>query len=307
MALIKKPNSNLKIVEVDISEIKVKRQGLRYEKEPADLIESIKEIGLINPPTINQSYELIAGGRRYAAIKALGWKKMPVIIYEATHEDRSIQQEELVHIDENLTRLDLTKIDFEKALAKRKRIYEYLHPETKQGGDRKSAKIKGQESSAESFVEDTAKKTGKSKSAIKDAVRRVERSSPALLAAREAGEINATQATELVKLGKEEQEIVIPHIKNKDTKEVKEFVSKVMKNGVDAVIGDAEFSFSEMSFFSDLKKAKEKLIAALRTDKILSSHYLKQEVEPHLSEIEKSIKEFRAAQQQMSLQVNDEA
>lgn len=310
MKRIEKPNSNLKIIEVDISEIKIKRQGLRCNEEPEDLIKSIKEIGLINPPTINQQYELVAGGRRYAALKALGWKKIPVIMYESAKDDRSIYQEELAHIDENLIRLNLNKIETEEALAKRKRIYEHLYPSSKKGGDRKSDKIKGQESSIDSFVADTAKKTGKSESSIKDGLRRSEKSSPALKAARAAKVINATQATELVKLAEQDQEKLIPYLKNKDTKEVKEIVSKVKEAGVDSVIGDIEFSYSGGVCLNDLRKATAALVASLSVlskHKSVSQDHIRQNAESYLTQIEKSIAEFRIIEQMPSLPVADEA
>ena len=58
-------------------------------------------------------------------------------------------------------------------MAKRKEIYERLHPETKQGGDRKSEKARRSSRKlcdliepADRFTSDTAKRTGRSERAI---------------------------------------------------------------------------------------------------------------------------------------------
>ena len=49
-----------------------------------ELIASIKEIGILQPPVVRQTspgkYELIMGERRFRAAKAAGLKKIPVII-----------------------------------------------------------------------------------------------------------------------------------------------------------------------------------------------------------------------------------
>lgn len=295
MALTYKPKSTLKIVEVELSKIKVTRKGLRCDKEPEDLIESIKEIGLINPPTVNQNYELVAGGRRYAAIKALGWKNIPVVIYQSATDERTNLQEELVHLDENLIRLDLAKVEAEDALAKRKRIYEHLYPGAKKGGDRKSKKIKGQESSFDSFVDDTAMKTGKSRSAIKDAVRRSEKASLKLRVAREANQINATQATEIVKLSIEDQEVLVPHLADKSVAEVKQIVAEAQEVGVeDAVINLVLFD-PKIKIFTDLKKSASRLtsiLAKISASEVVFTGVDREKAMLALSEVNKRTKEF---------------
>ena len=71
---------------------------------------------------------------------------------------------ELAEIDENLIRNELTALERGEHLARRKAIYELLHPETKQGGDRKSEDAKSKPQDAvliEPFTQDTAKKVGK--------------------------------------------------------------------------------------------------------------------------------------------------
>lgn len=41
-----------------------------------ELKQSIEKVGLINPITINQDYELLAGRRRFQATQELGWKEI---------------------------------------------------------------------------------------------------------------------------------------------------------------------------------------------------------------------------------------
>jgi len=253
MALVRKQRSKLEIIEIEISKIIVKRVGLRHKGEPKDLIKSIKEIGLISPLTVNENYELIAGGRRYAAVKALGFNKVPVTIYKSSSSEQPNLYEDLAHLDENLARLNLEGMAADDALAKRKQIYEQLHPETKRGGDRKSEKIKGQESSFDSFLVDTAKKTGQSKSAIKEAVRRSEKASNKLRAAREADTIGTTQATEIVKLDEKLQDDLVPHLENKTVAEVKQIIAKAQDIGVTETIREVNPMGSAIKLFVDLK------------------------------------------------------
>jgi ParB-like nuclease domain len=61
-----------------ISDIKV---GKRIRKEMGDLkalAESIEDLGLLNPITVDERGCLRAGARRLAACKQLGWKRIPV-------------------------------------------------------------------------------------------------------------------------------------------------------------------------------------------------------------------------------------
>lgn len=42
------------------------------------LIESIKQVGLLEPPTIDQNFQVVSGNRRFESIKRLGWKEIDV-------------------------------------------------------------------------------------------------------------------------------------------------------------------------------------------------------------------------------------
>jgi ParB family chromosome partitioning protein len=62
-----------------IADIKVgKRRRRRDMGDIGTLAESIEDIGLLNPITVNERCQLLAGARRLAACKQLGWKRIPV-------------------------------------------------------------------------------------------------------------------------------------------------------------------------------------------------------------------------------------
>jgi ParB-like chromosome segregation protein Spo0J len=50
------------------------------EEDLDELCESIQRVGILNPPTVTDSYVLIAGQRRLAAMEKLGWRVTPVWI-----------------------------------------------------------------------------------------------------------------------------------------------------------------------------------------------------------------------------------
>lgn len=137
-----------------------------------ELAKSIDQIGLLNPITTTTDLVLIAGAHRIAACKSLGWTKIEVNML-AMGDDLIY---ELAEIDENLCRNELTVSKRSRAYLQRKKIYLKLHPETGHGGDRKARKQEPKSGSCSppSFVADTAAKTGKSPSAIKEAVKLAE-------------------------------------------------------------------------------------------------------------------------------------
>lgn len=79
-----------------IDSIKIKSSYLRTETNIEKLKKSIETVGIINPLIINNNNELIAGGRRYSALKELGFKEVPAI-----RVDKNEQEQELISIDEN--------------------------------------------------------------------------------------------------------------------------------------------------------------------------------------------------------------
>jgi 16S rRNA G966 N2-methylase RsmD len=94
-------------------------------------VESIREIGLLNPILITRDRPLISGLHRLKAFVALGRKHIPAIILSVSPTEAAIRE-----IDENLARNDLTLLERAEHLHRRKELYEQLHPGTRHGGNR---------------------------------------------------------------------------------------------------------------------------------------------------------------------------
>jgi N6-adenosine-specific RNA methylase IME4 len=101
------------------------------------LVRSISAVGLLEPVIMRHSgegFEVMAGLHRVAAFRELGRETVPTII-----QDVDDLTAELVLIDENLCRHDLSPAERAMAVTRRKEIYLQMHPETAHGGDRRSA------------------------------------------------------------------------------------------------------------------------------------------------------------------------
>lgn len=151
----------MQIVDIHISKI---RRSLSFAR-PLDrdvvrgLMESIREQGILNPITVRPAklmegpcevdgWEIVAGHHRYKAAKELNIETVPCICeaYDDIHA-------ELASIDENLMRAGLNPAQESHALARRKAIYEELHPETKHGGDRRSYQVANLSTRNDRFTE----------------------------------------------------------------------------------------------------------------------------------------------------------
>lgn len=257
---------------VAIDSIKVVSKYLRTDTNVEKLKKSIQTIGLINPVVVNEKYELIAGGRRYSALKELGYKEIPVSIVNQTQ-----LQQELISIDENLVRKDLTRVEVEECLARGKEIYERLFPNATKTEDDIDTEIKSDMPDEErSFIDITAEKTGLSKRTIKSAIDRDEKSSPKVKQLRSAGELNATQANELIKLTPEEQEQVADLVVSKSAKEVKKLVNSIKEtkdvaSSIEEVINAPSFP-KEYQSLQTLSKRFNKLTAKILLEEMNCEH-----------------------------------
>lgn len=139
------------------------------------LAASIKEVGLIQPITVRESvvirgtaeqgWQIVAGHHRVAACRALGWTEIDAIVID----DASHLQSELMEIDENLCRAELTASQRTGYTKRRKQIWEALHPVEKIAVEQavppqsESPMARPQE---KGFAASTAESTGMTKQAI---------------------------------------------------------------------------------------------------------------------------------------------
>ena len=161
-------------VTVNINEIEPNRNQPRKDFDEAalsDLAESIAQHGLIQPivvrPTIDGRYTIIAGERRWRACRIAGLDDVPVMI-KAT-DDQTLMELALI---ENLQREDLNAV--EEALGFKALIDDFSLTQ-----------------------EEVAKKMGKSRSAVTNALRLLALESAELEALR-IGEITAGHARALL-------------------------------------------------------------------------------------------------------------
>lgn len=128
------------------------------------ILGSVAELGqIVTPLVVRQRrdkqggglvYELLDGAHRLEAARRLGLQSVPVRVFECTQD-----QARLLEIDGNLAGAELNALDTAVFLASRKAVYERLHPETKHGGDRRSAAFQTELSSV-CFTAVTAEKFG---------------------------------------------------------------------------------------------------------------------------------------------------
>ena len=100
---------------------------------------SIKAVGLIQPITVTPcivihgiaetGFKIVAGHHRVAACRAIGWTEIDALVIDG----ESDLQSELIEIDENLCRVELTAAQRASATKRRKQIWEALHPESQVG------------------------------------------------------------------------------------------------------------------------------------------------------------------------------
>jgi N6-adenosine-specific RNA methylase IME4/ParB-like chromosome segregation protein Spo0J len=121
----------------------------------------------------SDAFRLVVGHHRLEAARSLGWPDIRVEVREGLDADEA----ELIEIDENLIRADLTDAEIAAHHVRRKQIYLRLHPETKRGGDRRSEEVrsKAQNEPLIPYTKKAAKEIGKSNATVKRAVARGEK------------------------------------------------------------------------------------------------------------------------------------
>ncbi|RKX60785.1 MAG: hypothetical protein DRP29_01925, partial [Thermodesulfobacteriota bacterium] len=107
------------VKEIEISKIEEPKEALRsYFTQEAleELKESIAREGLLQPllvRPVGDKYEIVAGHRRFIAIKELGWEKVPCIVKEMDDTETLIKR-----IHENIKREDIDPVDLAEIIHK---------------------------------------------------------------------------------------------------------------------------------------------------------------------------------------------
>jgi len=155
------------------------------------LVGSIQEIGLQQPISIWTPNEhtcvLVSGLHRFEAAKELGWTKISCVYVDLDNIDRQI-----LEIDENLIRSDLTELEKADHIAKRKELFDLkratdippiLDRREEVGGKSLPTHLDSSgrpktPQQEKGFAADVAEKTGVSKRGVNQAIARAQKIDP---------------------------------------------------------------------------------------------------------------------------------
>ncbi len=177
----------MELIQIDPAQVVVADRLRAIDSDyVAFLAESIGRRGLDTPirvttPDKNGFCRLIAGAHRHAAALQLGLATIPAIPFSGDE-----LQAELLEIEENLVRRELSPLDQATFLARHKVVWEALYPATEHGGDRrrKSSRqvgdLKHNHPMAERFSKVVAKKLGLAERSVQRAVQRYHALTPAI-------------------------------------------------------------------------------------------------------------------------------
>lgn len=143
------------------------------------LAESIGNIGLIQPITVVpltkvhdgqrvQAFRLVAGHHRVAAMRKIGWAECSARVLP---EETTALAAELMEIDENLCRAELSAAQRAKAIKRRKEIWEAMRPNS---GASCATIPREKAGRPQEFASDTAAASGESKAQVNRHLARAE-------------------------------------------------------------------------------------------------------------------------------------
>jgi hypothetical protein len=143
------------------------------------IAESMNARGQLQPIIVRpcrDGFILVAGWHRLEAGRKLGWETIDTCVLDGTDVDEM----QIIEIDENLMRAELSTIERALHLAERKELYEKLHPETKATKAGGPGRAKGRlvanigDELAERFTKDVAKKTDRSERTLQREIARAD-------------------------------------------------------------------------------------------------------------------------------------
>lgn len=118
----------MELITVKMKDIKLVFNSRDAEEDVSDLIESIKKVGLVSPPIIcndfkkskTKKYIIVAGNRRFHALKKLGHKEYDFFLTELVTTEKQLI---LHNMSENIARKDITP--YQEGLVYRKMAKSY--------------------------------------------------------------------------------------------------------------------------------------------------------------------------------------
>jgi ParB-like chromosome segregation protein Spo0J len=201
-------NENGSVMKFRIADIIVTERK-RDLGDISSLAQSIKDLGLLNPITLLRDGTLVAGYHRLSVYKMFGWDEI-----EANIVDLDMLHAELAEIDENLIRNELHWTEKDDQLARRKEIYEALHPETAVAGRGKNQHTPTEIISVgtPTFTQDTALKTNQTPRNVELSVQRAKTFTAEQKEVLKRADVTQTDATKLTRLQEPVRQAVIEKI-----------------------------------------------------------------------------------------------
>lgn len=103
---------------VPIADIQIGERDRTDLGNVAELAGSIKAVGLLHPVVVTAALELVAGGRRLAAVQSLGWTDVPVTVVDLANASDVLRAE----LEENTCRKSLSPMEASFARERRARV-----------------------------------------------------------------------------------------------------------------------------------------------------------------------------------------
>lgn len=108
-------------MQVPVGNIVVKKRVRKEMGDIASLADSMRRIGQISPIVLTEKNVLLAGGRRLAAAKLLGWRTINAVIADPPANIHKLEYE----IEENVQRCDFS---FEELARAQQRLSKLKNP-----------------------------------------------------------------------------------------------------------------------------------------------------------------------------------
>ena len=253
---------------IKLKKLSVENSYLRLNTDVSDLEKSIETLGQLSPLLIDQDNCLLAGGRRYTALKNLGREE----VWIKRVEGDSLQKE-LISIDENLVRKDLDKLELEANLRRAKELYTALLNNNSEQVEKIEKELQEYEEeipveesgnkieilASQKFVKDVSEKTGMSHRQVFQAIERDEKASAETKKARSEGDLSIGQTNEVIKLSKSEQKKILPVIKDKTVREVRKIIKEAKANGIDTAVNNCMEEDQQAKEVKQLKQLMKKM------------------------------------------------